>query len=223
MREKRLSSPPASQFSALEYREAGFALGAFELPIAGVVPAVEAAAVVREVAAEEVERRVHVAREAAIAETEERLRREGECVRQQAQQQITETLRNFEEERTGYFNRVEGEVVHLALAIARKILQRETELDPTLLAALVRIALDRMQCGPAVRIRVVSAEVERWGQFGERSGSATRWMVAADDELQPGDCVVETELGNANFGFEAQLRDVEETFAQLLAHKPDRA
>jgi len=138
-------------------------------------------------------------------------------------QQVTETLRNFEEERTGYFDRVESEVVHLALAIARKILQRETELDPTLLAALVRIALDRMQCGPAVRIRVVTAEVERWRQMGEGGGSAARWEVAADDELQPGDCVVETELGNANFGFAAQMHDVEEAFAQLLAHKPDRA
>jgi len=222
MREKRLSSSAASAFSALEYREAGFGRGAFELPISGVVPAVEAAATVTEVTEEEVERRVHFAREAAIAETEERLRAECECMRQQAQQQVTETLRNFEEERTGYFNRVESEVVHLALAIARKILERETELDPTLLAALVRIALDRMQCGPAVRIRVVTAEVERWRQLGERGGAA-RWEVVADDELQPGDCVVETGLGNANFGFEAQLRDVEETFAQLLSHKPDRA
>ena len=44
---------------------------------------------------------------------------------------------------------------------------------------------------------------------------------SSDDALSPGDCIVETELGTANFGFEAQLRDVEESFAQLLAHRPD--
>ena len=38
--------------------------------------------------------------------------------------------------------------MQLALAIARKILQREAELDPTLLTALVRIALE----ADAVRI-----------------------------------------------------------------------
>jgi flagellar assembly protein FliH len=211
----------ASLFSALEYRDAGVALDAFELPIAGEAPSFEAAATVSGVTEEEVEQRVRVAREEAIAETEEKLRAECDSVRRQGEEQLTENLRKFEEERAGYFNRVENEVVHLALAIARKILERETQLDPTLLAALVRIALDRMQCGPAVRIRVVTTEAECWREIGQ--SRATPWEVVADDELQPGDCVVETELGKANFGFEAQLRDVEETLVQLLARKPDRA
>jgi flagellar assembly protein FliH len=206
----------------LEYRDIGFAMGALVLPIAGQAPVVEAVAVVSGVPEEEVERRVRLTREGAIVETEERLRAEYECVRQQAQQQVAAILRDFEQERAGYFDRVESEVVHLALSIARKILQRETELDPTLLAALVRIALDRMQSGPAVRVRVIATEVEAWRRLGESGGGAPIWEVVADDDLRPGDCVVETELGKANFGFEAQLNDVEETFAQLLAHKPGR-
>jgi len=109
----------------------------------------------------------------------------------------------------------------LALAIARKILQRETELDPTLLSALVRIALDRMQCGTIVRIRVTTEDVELWRGLGDNHGSPSRWEVDPDETLSPGDCIVETELGKANFGFDAQLRDVEESFSQLLAHRPD--
>lgn len=217
-----MSSTTASAFSALEYRDAGFALGALTLLPGDGPAAIEARAPVAGVPEEEVERRVRAARETAIAETEQRLRAECERERQQAQQQVTETLRGFAEERAVYFNRVESDVVHLALAIARKILERETKLDPTLLAALVRIVLDRMQSGPAVRIRVVAAEIELWRRMGENGGAA-RWEVVGDDALQPGDCVVETELGKANFGFEAQLHDVEETFAQLLAHKPDHA
>jgi flagellar assembly protein FliH len=169
---------------------------------------------------DEVEQRVRVARETAIAEAEQWLRAELETERQGSRAQLAETLRGFAEERANYFRRVEDDVVHLALAIARKILQRESELDPTLLAALVRIALDRMDCGSSVRLRVAPGEAEQWLALGENRGGALRWDVVGDDALQSGDCIVETELGKANFGFEAQLRDIEETFMQLIARKP---
>ena len=83
-----------------------------------------------------------------------------ECERrkQRCREEGDEALKEFEDERAEYFRRVEGEVVQLALAIARKILQREAELDPTLLTALVRIALERMQCGSVVRIRVAAED-----------------------------------------------------------------
>jgi flagellar assembly protein FliH len=212
----------AISFSALEYRDAG----SQQAPLRLVPPAdpaeVESESVASSagVRVDEVEQRVRAARETAIVETEQWLRAELEADRQRARAQLTETLRRFAEERANYFRRVEDEVVHLALAIARKILQREAELDPTLLAALVRIALDRMDCGPSVRLRVVPGEVEHWLELGQNGNGALRWEVAGDDALQPGDCIVETGLGKANFAFEAQLRDVEETFMQLIAHKP---
>lgn len=171
---------------------------------------------------EEVQRRVREARDAAVLEIEVRLRAEFERERNETELQLTRSLHQFAKERVGYFSRVEAEVVQLALAIARKILQRETALDPTLLAALVRVALERMQNGRAVRVFVPPAEVDRWRGLGENEAGAAHWEAVADDALKPGDCVVETELGRANFGFEAQLLEIEDSFAALLAHKPDR-
>ena len=119
-----------------------------------------------------------------------------------------------------YFQRVETEVVHLALSIAKKILQREAELDPTLLAALVRIALDRMSAGSAVKLRLPSADLLKWQQQADLKSSRYTCELIEDETLQPGDCVVETELGAANFGFAAQLKEVEQGFFDLLAQKP---
>jgi flagellar biosynthesis/type III secretory pathway protein FliH len=217
-----MSSASVLPFPALQYRDAGdVALRA--LALVSEPSEADPEPILAGVPEEEVERRIRAARDAAIAESELRLRQRWEREREELKRQLAIALNGFAEERNSYFDRVESEVVHLALAIARKILQRETQLDPTLLAALVRIALDRMQSGPSVRLRTAPAEVEHWRRLGETAGGAARWEVVADDTLERGDCVVETELGKANFGFEAQLRDVEETFAQLLAHKPDRA
>ena len=45
--------------------------------------------------------------------------------------QILQALADFGRERAAYYRRVEGEVVQLALAVARKILHREAQIDPS--------------------------------------------------------------------------------------------
>ena len=171
---------------------------------------------------EEVQRRVQEARDAARLEVEQRLRMELDRERKEVDLKLTKTLHQFAQERASYFNRVEAEVVQLALAIARKVLQREAALDPTLLAALVRVALERMQNGRPTRVVIPPEEFDRWRALGHNEAGAPHWEAVADDTLKPGDCVVETELGHANFGFEAQLMGIEESFTALMAHKPDR-
>ena len=206
--------------SPLEYEEAnGDPAG---LPLTSSTAAAEPSPpVVIGVPEDEVERRIQIARDAADAEAERRVRSECERVSERAQGKVAEVLREFSKDRSDYFRKVEGEIVQLALSIARKILQRETELDPTLLTALVRIALDRMQCNSVIRIRVAAENADLWRKYGGGNEGSPQWEIFPDDALSPGDCIVETELGTANFGFDAQLRDVEESFAQLLSHRPD--
>jgi flagellar assembly protein FliH len=217
MRETRLSSS-LSSIETLEYRDIGFDPDATEVGGSEPTPAEAVASV--GVPEEEVARRLRCAREDAIVETEKRLRVEAEQTRREMQELLAQRLREFEVERATYFKRVEGEIVQLALAVARKIIQREADLDSTLLSGLVRIALDRMQVGPAVRVRVAPTEAERWRQLGRNETGEPRWEVVPDQSVDSADCIVETELGVANFSFEAQLRDVEESFTQLLAYRP---
>lgn len=219
MKERRLSSTGAS-ILPLEYIETGGdPLALLNVPSSASVSE-ETSSVVMGVPEEEVERRIQIARDSVAAEADHRTRVECERVSKLARETVAEALKKFDNERAEYFRRIESEVAQLALAIARKILQREAELDPTWLIALVRVALDRMQCGSNVRIRVASEDADLWNECGDANTGVTRWEIVADETLNSGDCVVETELGAADFGFEAQLRDVEASFAQLLAHRP---
>ena len=44
--------------------------------------------------------------------------------------------------------------------------------------------------------------------------------MTEDAQLSDQDCVLETELGTANFGLDAQLKEVEQGFFDLLALRP---
>jgi len=77
-------------------------------------------------------------------------------------QNLLQAVREFARERETYFQRVEAEVVTLAVAIARKILHREAQVDPLLLAGVVRVGLDKVVAGTRVRLRVHPAQVRAW-------------------------------------------------------------
>lgn len=135
------------------------------------------------------------------------------------QEQLQATLRNFRAERSQYFRDAEAEVVHLALAIARKILHREAQLDPDLLAALVRIALERIGAEPAAKLRVAPAHLSYWQRSSAETSPAS-FEVCADDTLAPGECLLETSLGTASIGLEAQFKQIEQGMLDLLRLRP---
>ena len=164
------------------------------------------------------EGRLAAARAETARQTEARVRQEYEALNSE---KIARAVQDFERERSGYFARVEMEVVRLSLSIAGKILHREAQVDPMLVAALVRIALTQLKDGSVVTIRTRPEEAPRWKKyFASSSAQTLRVTVVEDGELEPGGCILETELGTANFSLDAQLKEVEQGFFDVLAQRP---
>lgn len=156
----------------------------------------------------------------AMAATEARLEAQYRARLDGEKARVTAAIDAFERERKGYFARVETEVVRLALSIAAKILHREAQVDPMLVAALVQIAVNQLKENTAVNVRVHPGTADRWRAH---FASAPQWAaitVVEDAELEAGDCVLETELGSANFSLAAQLKEVEQGFFDVLAQTP---
>ena len=98
--------------------------------------------------------RLAVARGAGFAEAETKFRQQFEQQSARETNKISGALENFDREQRNYFARVEAEVVQLALAIAGKILHREAQVDPMLVAAIVHLSLGQLKDGSAATIRV---------------------------------------------------------------------
>ncbi len=127
----------------------------------------------------------------------------------------------FHREKQRYFSDVEQEVVKLSLAIAERVLRRESEMDPTLLAAAARVALEQVADSSEAVLRVAAGEVDRWSQaFSPSSNSIA---IEPDKEMEPGECVLKTRSGTVQLGVRAQLQEIERGFFELLGRRPAMA
>jgi flagellar assembly protein FliH len=156
----------------------------------------------------------------ATLQAETRMRQEYEQKLQAARAPIANAITEFEGQRDEYFARVEAEVVQLALSISAKILHREAQVDPMLLASLVRISVEKMREGSTVTVRVGRGRAPLWKDFMSRQSSHANIVVVEDITLSDHDCVLETEMGVTNFGLDTQLKEVEQGFFDLLALRP---
>src|SRR5450755_3663996 len=96
---------------------------------------------------------------------QQQARSEFEAALAKNREQIVQALREFGLERQNYYQRIEAEVVQLALAIARKILHRETQIDPNALAGIVRVTLEKLDSGTKVSLHVHPQEAARWRHY----------------------------------------------------------
>jgi flagellar assembly protein FliH len=89
-----------------------------------------------------------------------------------------------------------------------------------LVATLVRMAVEKMREESSVTVRVSPARAASFKQYFAAQPNMGRVAVAEDAQLSDLDCVLETELGSANFGLDGQLKEVERGFFDLLALRP---
>src|SRR5271165_3896914 len=156
-------------------------------------------------------------RDAAEGVSNEAAQKARELAMQQERSALLSALQEFEGRRDDYFRRVETEVVRLALAIARKVLHREAQMDPLLLAGVVRVALDQMQAGSRVVLRTSPDSVELWREFCEQHSQGKQTVeVVADSALEQHRCVLQAEVGSSEISLDSQLQEIESGFFDLL-------
>ena len=190
----------AADESALETAEG-------EAPKPEAVPSLE----------EMVAARVEEARRTIAAQA----RQETERELQLARQQIAKAIERFAAEREGYFRKAEGEVVNLAMAIARRLLHRESQIDPKLLAGLVNYELEQLDEATKVRLSVSPEAVSDWRSAA--SGLAREAEIMPDKALAAGEVRIETALGATTVSLEREMKEIERGFFDLLAHRPQNA
>ena len=101
---------------------------------------------------------------------------------------------------------LEAQVPRLALEVARRVVGEALAIEPDRVRALVREALDRVRRASVVRVRVHPDDVPRLGELGA--------SIVPDDALSPGDCIVESELGDVDGRLEARFEAIERALRQ---------
>lgn len=127
--------------------------------------------------------------------------------------QAAELAQRFLEEHNRYFEEVEREVVELALAVAARILRRESQMDPLLLTGAVRVALGQLSNASSVALRVPQSELDLWSEtIAALPNLKTRPRVEVGEGMRQGDCTIVAETGSVDLGLRAQMAEIERGF-----------
>ena len=145
------------------------------------------------------------------AELQEKIQKERRC--------IEKVCADFAKDRQRYFAAVEGEVVRLALAIAERVLHRESKMDPLLLCATVRLALDKLGEDSTATLHVPAGEAELWRWMLSEESKA-HVQVVGEERMEPTECVLETNVGRVELGVAVQLEEIEKGFFDLMQLRP---
>ncbi len=152
---------------------------------------------------------------------QQQLRSEFEAALARNSGAISRALNEFAVERQNYYRRVESEVVELALAIARKILHREVQIDPQALAGIVRVTLEKLDDGTKVTLHVHPQEAADWRHyFACLAEDRPAPEIQEDAALVRGECRIDTSLGSTEVGLASQLKEIETGLLDLLAERP---
>jgi flagellar assembly protein FliH len=120
--------------------------------------------------------------------------------------QLSSTIDEIAALRLGVMRRAERELIHLALAMAQRIVRRELSLDPDLVLVIARVAVDSLgeRATAVVRLNPVDHAVLSAGAL-EANGTLE---LVADPDVPRGGCRIQSAFGEIDAGIDAQIREL---------------
>jgi flagellar assembly protein FliH len=134
--------------------------------------------------------------------------------------QLGKSLASLASLRSRIRGEAEGDLLKLAITIARRVLHRELTLDPESIEGLIRVALDKLQSRELCRVRVHPDQEQAIRKSLERFANSQKVELITDSSLQCGDVLFETAHGNLDASIESQLSEIERGLADRLRRLP---
>ncbi|MGH9453307.1 MAG: FliH/SctL family protein [Terriglobia bacterium] len=160
-------------------------------------------------------------REKGMAEGQAQARAEFEKALTAERAKVARALQEFTNEQDAYYRKVEPEVVRLALGIARKVLNRECQIDPLALTGIVRVTLEKLAAAGQVKLRVPAPQAAGWrNAFKPQDFPDLQFEIVPEDLLEGPQCRIETEGGATDLSINTQLDEIERGFLDLMEHRP---
>jgi flagellar assembly protein FliH len=155
-----------------------------------------------------VEQQVEAARREGYREGENAARMACRKEVEEAARQMAQAVRNALAEKARLRAEAEREVVHISLAIARKILRREVRIDPDVALGLVKAALETVSAREVQTVRTTPAMAHQLSAALPKLGLPEGVRVVADASLEAGGLVVETSRGEVDASLETQFEEI---------------
>ena len=145
-----------------------------------------------------------------------------EAGRQEADLKIKEALQTLNQavtERKKIIKDAEGEILRLALKVAEQIIRSEVSLHRDVSLNIVTEAINRVSDREQVIVRVNREDAEYIKRYKDRLAGildgVKSFSVLEDSAIEPGGCIVETNLGYVDARISTKLKSIEEALEKV--------
>jgi flagellar assembly protein FliH len=160
---------------------------------------------------------VQLARQEGVAEGVSQVEKQAAGELQAAMERVAATLSDLAQTKRKVRVDAEIELLKLSVAIARRIVHREIQLDAEALSGVVHAALQKLQSRETSRVRVFPAGADMVRAALDRFGAPPALEVFPDPSLRPGDLIFETGMGQLDASVETQLQEIQRGLTDRLA------
>ncbi len=129
-------------------------------------------------------------------------------------QKYADSIQEISRVRSSLCAQTEKEVVQLAMEIAKKVVNREIQVDRNIIQTLVRVALSRVTEKKSVTVRLnpVDYKFLMEQSHGKAGDEGCDVSLQSDNSIEQGGCLVETCCGDIDARIGEKFREVENAF-----------
>jgi len=152
-------------------------------------------------------------------EAREEGRREGRDEAAANIEQSLSTLNQAVKERKKIIKDAEGEILRLALKVAEQIIRSEVSLHRDVSLNIVSEAIGRVSDREQIIVKVNREDAEYLKRYKDRLAGmldgVKSFSIIEDSNIEPGGCVIETNLGFIDARISTKLKSIEEALKKV--------
>ncbi|MFH1617340.1 MAG: FliH/SctL family protein [Candidatus Margulisiibacteriota bacterium] len=148
---------------------------------------------------------------------------EGRAESEQKIAEALETLNESVKERKKIIKDAESEILRLAIRAAEQIIRSEVSLHRDVCLNIVSEAINRVSDREQVMVKVNREDAEYIKRYKDRLAGildgVKSFSILEDSTIEPGGCVVETNLGYVDARISTKLRTLEESLQRMVSEE----
>jgi len=137
-------------------------------------------------------------------------------------QHLENFLKEFKEQTRGLANHYEAQMLHVTVAVAKKVLEKEVLEDESLIGRILKSALEKVIEGSSISVHMNPRDFENLTEDFINSLSSpggNKIKIKTDNSIKRGGCMIETEFGFIDANLDSRWLGIIEEIEKILKEK----